>query len=48
MKALIMMCICTAEKSIEEDGAFSIAVDIDKVTAVNIGGVKVELTDEVK
>lgn len=32
----------------EEYGAFSIAVDIDKVTAVNIGGVKVELTDEVK
>ena len=32
----------------EQYGAFSIAVDIDKVTAVNIGGVKVELTDEVK
>lgn len=32
----------------KEYGAFSIAVDIDKVTAVNIGGAKVELTDEVK
>lgn len=27
---------------------FAIAVDIDKVTAVNIGSVKVDLTDEVK